>query len=1285
MYNTYVSSTLSLRCKGSLTFQFNDYSCLLNDRFDRNPTSLSSQSCCSCCSNSTCRVPINPSFLCGLRQSSLIHWSASRRLFLGGGDHYYCRLPDYNVGQSCCCGHVCPVNERGFNGRRRGRLGEGKFRFRVSEEKNKRRRSCDIDDAEVMLSLLTEEVGEECIGERERNVRSFKIVEVEKRGRESGGGTSCTNKKKNVTCGLSESKSKKSGFESVTVESREDDYRRKEDGRKEDRESHLRGEKCRMRKAGSSCSSYYSCSSLGELEIDTEIQGRQEEYIGESESGEATYYGQTVEEEKRHGDVGGSHGIVIREEKNVIGSYAPSSGIECDWRKKSEKKLTEVSVEQTESSEKSSNKNVRLSEVCETGYRKPSSSHPQFQGREENSTLGASADDKITQHYGRQDAYIGQSESRVKHKHIPGVQEIHESDEAFCSSEKRVSDGEENLRAEGSLVRETRGEHTKTAGRISQKDEYKRNSQQISEVSKTQEINDRVTSITSRRPSQARVKKQEATVTLTEISGKHHIDIDKTSASLRQSDTRMENRVDNANFTSGPSAETKEQQFRTGQQAIKKMESRKESQGMPKISTVHYRDTPITGTQRAFEKRISSEETYSTSVIQSTKETIERCYLTEEIGSQIGSRKEPRQRRTSGSEAALILKTRPTVQHIGVDVEDKSGSQVIMTRPSSQLVARDRLHIVPSSDFAIQEASTASLESGSGALHTHEESNAPASGHEIYGGPRRGETHEEPLNFLSHEDALGSADRLQKSSMQFVGEFVEKVTHEVSTSKVQKELVNEGNKQQQESLSQYGSGDFKSKEQDSRRSSQSSGEKGPSDEIWDVTALPGQEPTMTEATESTNPSSKTITKRTGRSLWHVISDIVRLRWASRSSGGRSSPNKSTSSDTWFSGHELDENRDGNAKMGKESMSHDPTIADQQLLETIPTGNQGEGSTSASSKDKIGHVGGEARSSSSISESGSASNRISSVPIEESFGRSGTAMVESSVSMPSLHIRRSPGSDEISEAGKTDVSASGSLVQEQPTGTSATEVSGIGGKDGELKRRKFQRNDQFMKDRFDEWEEAYQLESEQRRIDEMFMKEALLEAKKAADMWEVPVGAVLVQHGKIIARGYNLVEELRDSTAHAEMICIREASNLLRTWRLSETTLYVTLEPCPMCAGAILQARVNAVVWGAPNKLLGADGSWIRLFPNGGGEGGNASELTDKPPAPVHPFHPNIAIRRGVLAAECADAMQRFFQLRRRKEKKPGSPPTPPSCLPISNHPNKFFTKMHDTFHFMFCL
>ncbi|PUZ61248.1 hypothetical protein GQ55_4G260300 [Panicum hallii var. hallii] len=163
-----------------------------------------------------------------------------------------------------------------------------------------------------------------------------------------------------------------------------------------------------------------------------------------------------------------------------------------------------------------------------------------------------------------------------------------------------------------------------------------------------------------------------------------------------------------------------------------------------------------------------------------------------------------------------------------------------------------------------------------------------------------------------------------------------------------------------------------------------------------------------------------------------------------------------------------------------------------------------------------------------------------------------------------------------------------VVQEAP------EIIKTGGKDAELKRRNFQRNKQVLKETFDEWEEAYQRAAEQRKADELFMREALLEAQRAADIWEVPVGAVLVQNGEIIARGCNLVEDLRDSTAHAEIVCIREASNKLKTWRLADTTLYVTLEPCAMCAGAILQARIDTVVWGAPNKLLGADGSWVRM-------------------------------------------------------------------------------------------
>lgn len=143
-----------------------------------------------------------------------------------------------------------------------------------------------------------------------------------------------------------------------------------------------------------------------------------------------------------------------------------------------------------------------------------------------------------------------------------------------------------------------------------------------------------------------------------------------------------------------------------------------------------------------------------------------------------------------------------------------------------------------------------------------------------------------------------------------------------------------------------------------------------------------------------------------------------------------------------------------------------------------------------------------------------------------------------------------------------------------------------------------------------------------------MREALKEAKKAFDDDEVPVGAVLVFEGRVIARGHNQVELLKDATAHAEMLCMTSGASYLENWRLSKTTLYCTLEPCCMCAGALLLSRVSTLVWGAPDLRLGANGSYVDLF--------------DKP----HPFH-TLSIRKGVLQDECADLMRQFFQKQRR--------------------------------------
>lgn len=149
-------------------------------------------------------------------------------------------------------------------------------------------------------------------------------------------------------------------------------------------------------------------------------------------------------------------------------------------------------------------------------------------------------------------------------------------------------------------------------------------------------------------------------------------------------------------------------------------------------------------------------------------------------------------------------------------------------------------------------------------------------------------------------------------------------------------------------------------------------------------------------------------------------------------------------------------------------------------------------------------------------------------------------------------------------------------------------------------------------------------------DERFMIEALKEAWKAFQRDEVPVGAVLVHEGRIIARGHNQVEMLNDATAHAEMLCITAGEVALSNWRLAETTLYCTMEPCSMCAGAMLLSRVPTLVWGAPDIRHGANGSWVDLFEK------------------THPTHA-VTIRKGILSDLCAGLMRDFFQ-KRRKEK-----------------------------------
>ncbi len=143
-----------------------------------------------------------------------------------------------------------------------------------------------------------------------------------------------------------------------------------------------------------------------------------------------------------------------------------------------------------------------------------------------------------------------------------------------------------------------------------------------------------------------------------------------------------------------------------------------------------------------------------------------------------------------------------------------------------------------------------------------------------------------------------------------------------------------------------------------------------------------------------------------------------------------------------------------------------------------------------------------------------------------------------------------------------------------------------------------------------------------------MREALCEAKLAYDMGEIPVGAVVVRDGEIIGRGKNQRENKKSATAHAEVLAIEEACQRVGDWRLSGCTLYVTLEPCPMCAGAIVNSRIARVVFGCTDSAAGCCGSLINL---------NA-----------YPFNHSFLIEGDVCADESAELIRSFFEKRRNK-------------------------------------
>ncbi len=147
--------------------------------------------------------------------------------------------------------------------------------------------------------------------------------------------------------------------------------------------------------------------------------------------------------------------------------------------------------------------------------------------------------------------------------------------------------------------------------------------------------------------------------------------------------------------------------------------------------------------------------------------------------------------------------------------------------------------------------------------------------------------------------------------------------------------------------------------------------------------------------------------------------------------------------------------------------------------------------------------------------------------------------------------------------------------------------------------------------------------------ELYMREALKEAQIAFDLGEVPVGCVIVRDGEIIARGHNLTETAKDPTMHAEMNALREAAEMLGGWRLPRCTAYVTCEPCSMCAGAMVWARIEELYVGADDPKAGACGSVVNVASNPG-------------------LNHVITVHHGILKDECSDILKRFFRELRSK-------------------------------------
>ncbi|KAJ8448203.1 hypothetical protein Cgig2_025127 [Carnegiea gigantea] len=1069
-------------------------------------------------------------------------------------------------------------------------------------------------------------------------------------------------------------------------------------GRVQPREkAHMRGEELKAflrddDRRRESSSSYHMSSHLGDFESDTEVQIKRGGFVGESSF-------------KHEKDSMRTGGIVIREEmqqgsriyrdqqleSSIHDDSKVGNSTEWDCRKKLEKKLTEESDHETKSNRVSVVRQSQSSHAHESNSVKALCSKKQLNYQEAESGSGASFHEQSNTHIKIDNRASEYLKSSATHEEL---MQANRNEVKSTSDTLRISEEEESVMAVAKSAQEAGCEYCEECGGIMKLSKTGTDFQQHAEISETR--GDASLSLVAQSQSESRLINQENSSTslhssVTEASNvdnksesrfkmqekssnscktllkgerkQHHQVIhaadgevntetksqqhsgtvashgEYAESTLRlqnQSETRMKN-MEEYSTSLVSRREVKGLQEESSGEVIKEFECNKESQTGLHASQVHSTNVE-TNRQLVSDERIYSEQTHLTSV----EKIVEKHNQVNETNVRLVLRAEKQghllQTGFTGNSSGDSAVTQPSltlISQTGVeqvnDGEVNSDLQLSIVFPSYKCAeGRSPYAEPPTSSVSNDHVSITGI--GTSVACVQPQARPDSSSLEADSDERK------PFKEPSTEDALDSAEHME--SLQIVGEFVERMSHEVSASdtKMEKKLSQRNSRFQDEKYLL-------------NRSSQSA-------------------------------SKKISFQKQDVGGFEVQTSPVK-------SGDRSLFNGSASGETGFSKNEPDDASVDNLEKRETSMPQKPATSDQ-----IPPGRNGtrtqkENLVVVGSNDNTGPAAVGASSSSSVLQSGlllgvisiGANSNFDITQKMPQFNPSLNLFVN-----PSRQPRGSHTSEEIEEVCRIEgvVSSAGELKEHSidvtQTGVSASDITDV-----DLKQRKLQRSDQVLQETFDKWENAYRLENEQRKIDEFFMREALVEAKKAADSWEVPVGAVLVQNGKIIARGYNLVEELRDPTAHAEIFCIREGSSVLQTWRLSETTLYVTLEPCPMCAGAILQARIDTLVWGAPNKLLGADGSWIRLFPEGA-EREQRPEVAEKPAAPVHPFHPKIKIRRGLLQSECADIMQQFFRLRRRKKQKQKSEePSQPSCLPIPHHTSKLLHKMLDILRIMFCM